>query len=267
MPLAARFVWIASAALVWLVVLTKPSSEERDGCHLHDHTSMLQVSHLAMNLGAAHGRLGGSPTSADLAAKFTWSGAQANIWPDAQCGNLRNLKHDLVQCQAACIVLPGCSAINHNPTAKDCVLRSCPVPVPPPSLHEEGYYGYAQVPEFVVAEEWADEQTVSNYASELHPAPVTPAPTSAAVWGTLAVPMPFASSAGEFMPIAPPSSGDSAKMVRVIKPATVASDPEISTGTFRSANQIKFQPASAQAITAGQYVSPVTQSEANNLGL
>jgi len=266
MPLAARFAWIAGAASASLVVTTKPSLE-RDECHLHDDTSMLQVSvRLAMSLAAAHGRLVGASTLADLKANFSWSGAQANIWTDAQCGNLCNLNNDLVQCQAACVVLPGCSAINHNPTANDCVLRRCPVPVPHPMLHEEGYYGYAQVPESVVAEEWADEQTVSNYAGELPPATVTLAPTSAAVWGTNAVPMPFASSAGEFMPISSQSSGDNAKKVRVIKPSTAASVPEMSTGTFRSANQIKFKPASAQAISAGEYVNPITQIEANNLG-
>ena len=73
----------------------------------------------------------------------------AKVWSNAQCEKIvdfPNLKaHTMTVfiCKGYCNMLHRCNAINWNLLTSDCILWSCPTPIPSPSEttpSNEGYY-------------------------------------------------------------------------------------------------------------------------------
>eukprot|EP00913_Durusdinium_trenchii_P020565 g19316.t1 len=68
-------------------------------------------------------------------AGLDWSEPTPNIWTDQQCKNLGFQMKNLEECKADCQKNSHCTAINMH-MRKGCVLRECPLPVPPPARNE-----------------------------------------------------------------------------------------------------------------------------------
>lgn len=144
---AACFAWQATLALGILVAAVPSQPEECCQCEV---TSLLQFT---QNLATGRRADPTVPKHSLLTVhktlvhgqdeKVIWSAAQNLIWSDDQCENLGNMNKQLLDCKALCENTAGCTAINHNPSNGDCVLRSCAVPTPRPSLSQEDYLGYS----------------------------------------------------------------------------------------------------------------------------
>lgn len=74
-------------------------------------------------------------------AGLDWSEPTPNIWTDQQCKNLGFQMKNLEECKADCQKNSHCTAINMH-MRKGCVLRECPLPVPPPARNVQTYSGY-----------------------------------------------------------------------------------------------------------------------------
>ncbi|CAL4217087.1 unnamed protein product [Meganyctiphanes norvegica] len=86
-----------------------------------------------------------SITSRTVQAGFL--GPFGNIWNDGQCKNIGSFQDkSLDECKSTCEGTPGCTAINFKDSPEAiCVLRGCPVPVPPPQLNVTNFQGYSLI--------------------------------------------------------------------------------------------------------------------------
>jgi len=71
-----------------------------------------------------------------------YSAAKRNTWTDSQCRYISAHILEVAACQAKCLGINDCTAVNHRSTNNSCVLYACGFPVPEPTDYQDGVVGY-----------------------------------------------------------------------------------------------------------------------------